>query len=376
MPSALRFRQWKTPRQSGERARLKVVHGPDSGCLFVLTGDQITMGRGDENDVVFADLRASRKHAELKKLANGRWHLRDLGSQNGVVWNGKVTREADLRSGDIVTVGETAFEFVSEESGTQAMHAGPRALNADLLHGRPQALAHPPAPLASIQPLAHLTSGGGIGAGFPAIPGTNSDFGGLHGIAGMGASNGGSGGGSETRKKVLYGIVGVMAIWLFLDDSENQKPESKDPKQVSADKTKESGAKKEPMRDLAQYLPPMPNTSPLAAAETFFKEGFREFREKNYLRARVQFETALQINPAHSLSNAYVKQCDRAIDDDVKAHLSRGLREAESGKLKSARAHFEAVQRLLSRDTAHPSYQEATVKLKEIDERLKGAYSS
>src|SRR6187401_1423631 len=82
MGNALRFRQWKTPRQTGERARLKIVHGPDSGCLFVVTGDLITLGRGEENDVVFADLRASRKHAELKKLANGRWHLRDLGSQN------------------------------------------------------------------------------------------------------------------------------------------------------------------------------------------------------------------------------------------------------------------------------------------------------
>jgi pSer/pThr/pTyr-binding forkhead associated (FHA) protein len=333
------------------------------------------MGRGDENDVVFADLRASRKHAELKKLANGRWHLRDLGSQNGVVWNGKVTREADLKSGDIVTVGETAFEFVPEEAGTQMMQSGPRALTADLLHGRAQSPAHPPAPLASIQPLAQLSPGAGLGASFPAIPGANSDFGGLQGIAGMGASTGSAGGGSEKRKKILYGIVGLMAVWLFLDDSETEKAAPKNPKQASADK-KGEGAKKEPLRDLAQYLPPMANTSPLGAAETFFKEGFREFREKNYLRARVQFETALQINPAHSLSNAYLKQCDRAIDDDVKAHLSRGLREAESGKLKSARAHFEAVQRLLSRDTSHSAYKEATIKLKEIDERLKGAFSS
>jgi hypothetical protein len=377
MASALRFRQWKTPRQSGERARLKIVHGPDSGSLYVLTGDQVTLGRGEENDVVFADLRASRKHAELKKLANGRWHLRDLGSQNGVVWNGKVTREADLKSGDIVTVGETAFEFIPGEAGTQVLHSGPRAMSADLLHGRAESIAHPPAPLSSIQPLSNVSAHAAFGTGVPAFPGAAPDLGGLHGIAGMGASTGQAGGGSEKRKKILYGAVVAMALWLFLGDSEEQaKPGAKDAKQAAADKKKEKDKKKEPMRDLAQYLPPMPNNAPMAAAETFFKEGFREFREKNYLRARVQFETALQINPAHSLATAYLKQCDRAIEDDVKAHLEHGRRDLDAGKLKSARAHFEAVMRLLSRDADNPDLTEAKDQLKQVDERMKGAFSS
>jgi pSer/pThr/pTyr-binding forkhead associated (FHA) protein len=90
MPNALRFRNWKTPKQVGERVRLKVVHGPDSGSLFVVTAPKFTIGRGEENDVVIGDLRASRRHAELVRQPNGMWHLTDLGSQNGVVWNGKI----------------------------------------------------------------------------------------------------------------------------------------------------------------------------------------------------------------------------------------------------------------------------------------------
>ena len=104
MPNALRFRNWKTPKQAGERVRLKVVHGPDSGSLFVVTAAKFSIGRGEENDLVISDLRASRRHAELTRQPSGTWHVSDLGSQNGVVWNGKITREADLRAGDILTV--------------------------------------------------------------------------------------------------------------------------------------------------------------------------------------------------------------------------------------------------------------------------------
>lgn len=371
MANALRFRQWKTPRQSGERARLKIVHGPDSGSLFVVTGDVITLGRGDENDVVFADLRASRKHAELRKLANGRWHLRDLGSQNGVVWNGKVTREADLRTGDVVTVGETAFEFIPEEAGTKMLHSEAKALSPDLVRGRA------PAPLTSIQSPARVSA---AAAALPAptalaglgMPGSPQDMAGLQGIAGMGAATGTAGGGEEKRKKILMAVVVLMAAWLFLDDSDTKKPKT-DPKKTAAETDKK---KKEERRDLAQYLPPMPDKGPNTAAETFFKEGFREFREKNYLRARVQFETALQINPAHSSAASYLKQCDSSIDREVKSHMDRGRRDLDSGKLRSARAHFEAVLRLLVRDPDSPEVTEAKEQLKQVDDRMKGAFES
>jgi hypothetical protein len=39
------------------------------------------------------------------------------------------------------------------------------------------------------------------------------------------------------------------------------------------------------------------------AAEKFFREGFREFREKNYYRARANFESALRSTPSTSVEN-------------------------------------------------------------------------
>lgn len=367
MPHALRFRNWKTPKQAGERARLKVVHGPDSGSLFVVTSAKFSIGRGEENDVVIADLRASRRHAELVRQPNGTWHLSDLGSQNGVVWNGKITREADLRPGDVVTVGETAFEFVPEESGSNLMNAAPKAISMDHLAGRPSVStpsrpatpAHAPAmpamlsgPPSSIAGLQMAT------AGDPA----------LQGITGLG---GGSldGGAAEKRKKLIRIVLGLVFVGAMLYEPEKAtKP--KDSKKIEA-KKKEKKEQKDLERQLASFMPPMPATGPMAASETFFQEGFREFREKNYLRARVQFETSLQINPGHSLSRSYLKLSESAIVEEVGSHLARGRRDFDAGKLRSARGHFEAVLRLLYRDTENPSVIEAKEQLKAVLSGLK-----
>lgn len=349
MPNALRFRQWKTPKQTGERARLKIVHGPDSGSIFVVTAEKFTIGRGDENDVVIADLRASRRHAEVVRLASGAWRLKDQGSQNGFVFNGSVTREADLRAGDIVTVGETAFEFVPEDTGAKLLLTPARTLSKEFLYGKQ--LSAVAVPVARV----------------PYSPSV-ADFNGMAGLAGMSASSGSSGDGSEKRKKILIGVVVIVAVWLFMDDSGSKKPVAKNPTAAKAEKDKKE---KEVARELASYLPPLGPSGALSSSETFFQEGFREFREKNYLRARVQFETALQINPAHSMARSYLKECDQSIEHDVQSHLDRGRRDLDAGKLKSARSHFEAVKRLLIRDPENSSFIEARDQLRAVEMKFR-----
>lgn len=354
MANALRFRQWKTPKQTGERARLKIVHGPDLGSIFVVTGEKFSIGRGDENDVIFADLRASRRHAEVTRLASGHWKVKDLGSQNGVVWNGTTTREADLSAGDILTVGETAFEFVTAESGDKFLHTPTKKIPPVYLMGAPAAktsiaVSAPRPPAAAM------------------APASISGIQGLSGIAGIGASlgNQASGGSdsSEKRKKIIIGIVVLMGVWTYIDET---TPQTK-PKTAATAKAEQKKKEIEAAeRDLASYLPPMTAGSSFSSAETFFREGFREFREKNFLRARIQFETAIQINPAHALSRSYLQQADQAIEAEVESHIDRGRRDLDAGKLRSARAHFEAVQRLLARDPQNPSFIEAKDQLRAV----------
>ena len=64
-----------------------VVIGRSSGCHLVLGDDTV-----------------SRRHAELR-LEGGRWLLRDLGSANGTLVNGRRVVEAEVRPGDVVHLG-------------------------------------------------------------------------------------------------------------------------------------------------------------------------------------------------------------------------------------------------------------------------------
>lgn len=324
------------PRQNGEQARLRVVNGPDSGASFVLTGWRVTIGRGEENDVVIADLKASRVHAELRKDTTG-WELRDAGSANGILLNGQAVKNARIKTHDQISLGETSFEFIGAEAGTRALRATP--MHSSQLQASHQALE------AQRRNVRAMGNFGGVPAG-PA----------------PGAKNGGGG-----RSLLLFGIVAALGATLLLEEEPAQTP--KKPVAASGSETKE-GERED--RNLASYLPQVDPTGQTGkTADVFFKTGFREYRERNYLRAKVQFETALQVDPGHRLATIYLRNCEKAIENEVKSLLELGRKSQSAGKLRDARGHFEAVTRLLYRDQANPSYLEATDQLHKVEREIK-----
>ena len=52
------------------------------GDLVLTVEDTLSVGRGQDNDVVLGSKAVSRKHAELSVL-NGQLYVKDLGSSNG-----------------------------------------------------------------------------------------------------------------------------------------------------------------------------------------------------------------------------------------------------------------------------------------------------
>ncbi len=81
--------------------------------FFPLSGQRITIGRLDENDLVFSqDVTVSRRHAVLERFDNG-WRIRDLHSSNGTFVNGiKVTTTMRVKPGDRVLVGSASFTML------------------------------------------------------------------------------------------------------------------------------------------------------------------------------------------------------------------------------------------------------------------------
>ena len=324
MGNAIKFKNTDVPRQVQEKARLKVIQGPDFGSIYIITGSRASIGRGEENDIVLSDLKASRSHAVVFQNPAGTWYVKDQGSANGIVFNSNPTHEAELKYNDVVTVGETTLEFISSEVQTKLLRAparSPEKVKSD--QKRFQAARDRVS-----ERFGRFTSGSTA-----------------------------PGGGSKSKKPLIYTVGALGLGFLLLGD----------PEKLSQVPSKNKNA--DSAHDLASFLPaPDFNKS----AETLFKDGLREYFVHNYGRARTQFETVLQISPGHILATLYLENCTKAVEEEVKGNLEKGKKSFEAGKFRDAKGHFETVMRLLYRDQANPGYVEARDQFDKVVKSIKG----
>lgn len=336
MANAIRFRNHDVPKQQGELARLKVVSGPDRGAIYVVTGSPAGIGRGETSDVVLTDLKSSRLHAQLIWMGNG-WQVKDMGSSNGVRHNGKEVKLSPVVSGDTVALGETVLEFVGADAGAQALVAAPKTTQ--------NVQAEQMAMLSQQDRIKAITSFGGIGKAVaqnaPSMPDATESP-------------------NKAKKLMMFALM-VLGAVVFLVPDEKAAKKKKTPEPKASDAS----------RDLAAYLPKGYSAEVSKTVQTFFRSGFREFREGNYLRAQSQFETVLQIDGSHSLARIYLSNSKKAIEEEVKTHLTLGKQDYYAGKLQQAKGHYEAVLRLLYKDQSNQAFTESKDQLEKLKTILK-----
>lgn len=331
MSNAIRLKTAQPSRQAGERARVRVASGPDSGVVFVITGPSVMIGRGEECDIMLTDLKTSRKHVQI--LNDGfSWKVKDLGSANGITLNGSVVKSQEIRSQDQIELGDTRLLFLTSDLSTQILNSPlPKTLD----------------PLVAAKDLqnyqarrAEVASLGSVGV--------------FHPRSSVAASS------SQSRPLIVVVALGVIGWVLFSGSDETSK-------RVKPGDTRTQTTVAADSRDLASYLPSQNSTQMKRDADAFFQFGFREYREKNYLRAKQQFETVLQISPGHSLARTYLAATKKEIDEEIDFHLQRGKRAEDIGKTRESKAHYEAIIRLLSYDKLHPAYSQADEALKKLE---------
>ena len=84
---------------------------------FEVSKSEITVGRGQTNDIVIMDTKMSRLHARFEFTAGGEVTVIDIGSTNGVRVNGNKIDKALIKPGDVIQMGESQirYERSSEE---------------------------------------------------------------------------------------------------------------------------------------------------------------------------------------------------------------------------------------------------------------------
>ena len=83
-------------------------------AILPLPAKVLHIGRADDNDMVVADLRVSRHHAELRR-PGGEYEITDLGSQNGTFVNGQRITQAMVTEADVIGIGVATFRLVGDQ---------------------------------------------------------------------------------------------------------------------------------------------------------------------------------------------------------------------------------------------------------------------
>jgi DNA-binding NtrC family response regulator len=90
----------------GPRCQLVVVEGPDQGRATRLDAGDTTVGTGSECDLRLTDNRVSSRHMSVR-ASGERFLVRDLGSKNGVVYEGSLVSEATVPVGATLKLGKS-----------------------------------------------------------------------------------------------------------------------------------------------------------------------------------------------------------------------------------------------------------------------------
>jgi pSer/pThr/pTyr-binding forkhead associated (FHA) protein len=141
--------------------RLRITAGKGAGRDFVFTQKVVKIGRMPDNDLVLYDTGVSRYHCEIVQ-DGATFALRDLQSANGTLVNDQLATEAELHSGDVVSIGPITFSVtlgvkkldpLPEEDSDRGVVAEPEsaAEKADLEQSNTSALLRPTPPPHEVQ---------------------------------------------------------------------------------------------------------------------------------------------------------------------------------------------------------------------------------
>jgi pSer/pThr/pTyr-binding forkhead associated (FHA) protein len=88
---------------------------------FEVSKSEISVGRGQTNDIVIQDAKMSRAHARFEFNDRGEVTVLDAGSTNGLRVNGNKVEEAVIQPGDVIQMGESQIQYEKASDEDEGM---------------------------------------------------------------------------------------------------------------------------------------------------------------------------------------------------------------------------------------------------------------
>jgi pSer/pThr/pTyr-binding forkhead associated (FHA) protein len=304
----------KAPLPKGKNYRLLCLTGRDKGKIYLLNNDRVVLGRSSDVDITIYDIKSSKNHAELKKVA-GQYVLTDLGSRNGIFVNELRIAQHTLQNGDKFVIGQTVYKYEVIEVEESSLKAVDKDNKSKLDADQTEAESNP------------------------------------------------AEAGSKKKKRMIYILVIGAVLYMFLDEDapKQDKPRATENYEDSLIKDLR---KKASDKDLS--MDPEVKTK----LEAVIHRGQREFREKNYFRAMSEFKHALNLDPENSVASYYLAKTKQALDDEVISNFDSAKKAIESIKYNNAVINYCTVIRLLKDYPEDERYIAAKKNLAIVEKKL------
>jgi hypothetical protein len=85
-----------------------------------LSKSSSTLGRRNDNDIVFDNLAVSGRHCVFEREGDEAFYVQDLSSTNGTFVNNQRVRRHRLKEGDVVAVADIELAFVATRAGRES----------------------------------------------------------------------------------------------------------------------------------------------------------------------------------------------------------------------------------------------------------------
>ncbi|HMR04342.1 MAG TPA: FHA domain-containing protein, partial [Polyangiaceae bacterium] len=82
---------------------------------ILLEQERQVIGRDEGVEICLPVTAVSRRHAEIS-WERGAWVLRDLGSRNGIIMEGRQVVAEELKAGNEIRIGDAVFKFVDKHA--------------------------------------------------------------------------------------------------------------------------------------------------------------------------------------------------------------------------------------------------------------------
>jgi len=303
--------------------RVVIIGGNNRGKEYPLQMRDNSLGRGVDNDVILADIAVSRKHT-LICYEGGGFVLRDLGSGNGTLLNGKRVDSHLLQDGDQLELGNTLLRFISPSQPAPIMPANVGAIAKLETVVTPRAMAEEMRMTADVPAVVHTAHVDHAATRRePRGPGLSRTMKLL--IVGGGAL------------VLLFGVMIVLKLTL---------------------------SRKKPLDPAAAGAAATQSTRPpdeIAAQE--FQEGTTQYRNRNWDKARVHFLKVLTLAPSFDQAKHYADQA--AIEISAQSALSRAKNSLAAKDYATARQELSKIP-----STSNYAPDTRTLKQKVDDEQV------